>query len=330
LAAHPHAWSAAPNFAFELAAARTSDDDMAGLDLGNVDGILSGAERVHPQTLKRFANRFGKFNFREEAFRPSYGLAEGVVYAATRTLGGPPKIVHFDADALSGGMAVPVLAGSGLISYGTPRSPQVRIVDPNTLTESAEGAVGEIWLHGANVSQGYWHKPDETERTFGGMLTAPSQGAPQGPWLRTGDLGFTFDDELFIVGRMKDILIVRGRNHYPEDIEATVSEITGGRVAAIAVTAGQSEKLVLIIEYKKRRTALAEGAAGRVDGSVDDASLDAVKNHVTAAISDAHGLTAADLVLVGPGSIPTTTSGKIRRAACGDLYRDQQFNRLDG
>lgn len=327
MAARPHAWSAAPNFAYELAAAKTTDDDMAGIDLGGVDGLLSGAERVHPATLKRFTDRFAKYNFRAEAFRPSYGLAEGTVYAATRTVGGPPRVTHFDSDKLSEGAAIPVEApaGVGLISYGTPRSPEIRIVDPDTLTESPADVVGEIWLHGGNVSAGYWHKPDETAATFGGMLAAANTtaGTPAGPWLRTGDLGFMFDGELYIVGRMKDILIIRGRNLYPEDIESTVGEITGGRSAAISVSVAQDEKLVVIAEYKKRRSGQA-GDAPEVE------VIDALKNDVTSAISRVYGVTTSDVVLVAPGSLPITTSGKIRRSACGDLYLAQQFTRVDG
>ncbi len=151
--------------------------------------------------------------------------------------------------------------------------------------------------------------------------STPSPGTPEAPWLRTGDLGFVHEGELFIVGRIKDLLIVRGRNHYPEDIEVTVQEITGGRVAALAVPVGGTEELVTVIELKKRAD---------LDG---DAAqwLSGIKNDVTSAISKAHGLNAADLVLVLPGGSipPTTTSGKIRRAACAEQYRQNQFARLD-
>ncbi len=319
LADHPCSWSAVPNFALELAAAKVTDEDLAGRDLSGVLGIIGGAERIHPATLKRFADRFAKFNFSSDAFRPSYGLAEATVFVACRTVLGPPKVVNFDSEQLASDRAVRCDAPAGipLLSYGVPASPTLRIVDAETLIECPEGVVGEIWVEGPNVAPGYWHKPELTEKTFGGMLPSPSAGTPVGPWLRTGDLGFIDDGEMYIVGRMKDILIVRGRNHYPEDIESTVTEISRGRVAAISVSAGESEKLVLIIEYKKRPDAGGD-------------ALEAVKNDITAAIARAHGLTAADLLLVAPGSIPTTTSGKIRRAACGDLYLAQQFTRLDG
>ncbi|MGV0554546.1 AMP-binding protein, partial [Mycobacterium kansasii] len=218
------------------------------------------------------------------------------------------KVVHFDPEKLAEGNAQPssTRTGSPLLSYGVPQSPTVRIVDPDTGTQCPHGTVGEIWVHGDNVADGYWQKPEETQRTFGAVLADPSPGTPEGPWLRTGDLGFLCDGELFIVGRMKDLLIVYGRNHYPEDIEATVQTITGGRVAAISVPVDETEKLVTIIELKNRGDSGEHGQRG----------LDALKNDVTAAISDSHGLNVADLVLVAPGSIPTTTSGKIRRAAC--------------
>jgi fatty acid CoA ligase FadD21 len=322
LASGSPTWSASPNFAFELAAAKTSDEEMAGLDLGNVQGIIGGAERIHPATLNRFADRFAKFNFSASSFKPSYGMAEATVFTACRSMGGPPEVVYFDNEKLGDGTALRTTAAAGipLLSYGMPESPMVRIVDPDQCVEAPEGMVGEIWVRGDNVSEGYWHKPEETRLTFGGILVSPSPGTPEAPWLRTGDLGFVSEGELFIVGRMKDMLIVYGRNHYPEDIEATVQEISGGRVAAISVTVGHTEKLVVIIEYKKRR--------GTDDVSASDAFAE-LKNTVTSAISNEHGLNAADLVLVAPGSIPTTTSGKIRRSSCGDLYRQQQFERLD-
>jgi fatty acid CoA ligase FadD21 len=321
LASNTHAYSAGPNFAFELAVRKTSDEEMAGLDLGGVLTLVSGAERVHPATLDRFVERFSPFGFSHHMMTPSYGMAEATVYVSTRATGGAPVVVDFDPEKLAAGTAERCAGetGSPLISYGVPESPIVRIVDPDTRTECPAASVGEIWVRGDNVSDGYWNKPEETERTFGGLLVDASTGTPEGPWLRTGDLGFISEGELFIVGRMKDLLIVYGRNHYPEDIEATVQEITGGRVAAISVPVEHTEKLVTIIEVKKR-------------GDSDEEAmhkLSVVKNDVTSAISKSHGLNVADLVLVGPGSIPTTTSGKIRRAACVDQYRHQQFARLD-
>jgi long-chain fatty acid adenylyltransferase FadD28 len=321
MASHTHVMSAAPNFAFELAARRTTDADLAGLDLGNVLGLLSGSERVHPATLRRFTDKFARHGFRDTAIRPSYGLAEATVYVATRRPGDPPEVAHFESEKLSAGHAKRCSNGSGtpLVSYGRPESNTVRIVDPETLTECPAGKTGEIWVHGENVAAGYWHKPQETERTFRGRLVAPSQGTPEESWLRTGDLGFFSEDELFIVGRVKDLLIVYGRNHYPEDIEATIQEISGGRCAAISVSEGHIEKLVAIVELKKK---------GDSDEEVM-ARFNTVKGDITSAISQSHGLRVADLVLVGPGAIPITTSGKIRRSTCVEHYQSDQFARLD-
>jgi long-chain fatty acid adenylyltransferase FadD28 len=321
LASNRHAFSAAPNFAFELAVRKTSDDDMAGLDLGDVVNIINGSERVQPATLKRFADRFAPFNLDDRVVRPSYGMAEATVYVATRKAGQPPEIVHFESEKLSAGQAERCASGSGtpLVSYGMPQSPIVRIVDPETSVECPAGTVGEIWVHGNNVAMGYWRKPQQTEHTFGGRLVAPSAGTPQEPWLRTGDLGFFSDGELFIVGRIKDLLIVYGRNHSPDDIEATIQGITKGRCVAISVPDHHTEKLVAIIELKNR----GESPEDAMD------KLASVKSEVTSAISTLHGLSVADLVVVPPGSIPITTSGKVRRAACVEQYRQDQFARLD-
>ncbi len=320
MASNSRAVTAGPNFAFELAVRKTTDEDMAAHDLGDVLGIASGSERIHPATVRRFTERFAKFNLPDTVLRPSYGLAEATVYVATRVPGQPPEIVRFDSDELSAGRAKRCgSGGTALVSYGVPRSPVVRIVDPETRTECPEGTTGEIWVHGDNVALGYWGRPQETEQTFRAKLVDPSAGTPEDPWLRTGDLGFLSDGELFIMGRIKDLLIVYGRNHSPDDIEATIQEITRGRCAAIAVPDKETEKLVAIIEFKNR------------GDSQQDATdkLVAVKREVTSAISNSHGLGVADLVLVPPGSIPITTSGKIRRAACVEQYRQNQFARLD-
>ena len=321
LASNSHVFSAAPNFAFDLSVRKTSSEDMAGLDLGDVRIIQSGAERVQPATVRRFTDRFAEFNLRDSVVRPSYGLAEATVYVATRAPAQPPKAVHFQADKLTAGHAKQCASDSGtqLVSYGVPRSQTIRIVDPDTGIECPQGTVGEIWVHGENVATGYWERPEETEKTFGGRLVNPSAGTPQEPWLRSGDSGFLCDGELFIIGRMKDLLIVYGRNHSPDDIEATVQEVTPGRCAAIAVPDEGTEKLVVVLELKKR------------DAAEDEAEkkLVAVKRQVTSAISDSHGLAVADLVLVAPGSIPITTSGKVRRATCVEQYTQEQFVRLD-
>ena len=181
------------------------------------------------------------------------------------------------------------------------------------------GKIGEIWVHGDNVAMGYWRNPQQSERTFGAKLVSPPPGTPDGPWLRTGDLGVISDGELFIVGRIKDLLVVDGSNHYPDDVEATIQEITGGRVVAIGVPDERTEQLVAIVELKKR-------------GHTDEEALDklrAVKREVRTAVAKAHRVRISDLVLVAPGSIPITTSGKVRRSACVERYLQHQFTRLD-
>jgi len=320
LAINPHAFSAAPNFGFELSARRTSDADMAGLDLSGCLGIISGAERVHPGTLHRFNDRFAQFGLAVSTVRSSYGLAEATVYVVASPGGQAPTEVRFDSEKLAAGHAALCAAGgSELVSCGTPRSSEVRIVDPENLVELPAEEVGEIWVHGPQVSPGYWRNPELTARTFGGQLADPSEDTPTGPWLRTGDLGVIFDGELYIIGRIKDLLIVDGRNHYPDDIEVTISAITAGRVAAVSIDDEASEKLVAIAEIKPPGSS-PEDAAEKIRD---------LKRRVAAAVRNTHGVRVADLVLVGQGSLPITTSGKVRRSSCAEQYRLGQFSRVD-
>jgi fatty acid CoA ligase FadD28 len=321
LASNPGAFSSGPNFAFELAVKRTTDEDMAGLDLGSVHALLSGSERVQPATLRRFSEKFARFGLRPSSLRPSYGMAEAAVYLATRTPAKPPEVVYFESDQLSAGDAkrCGVSGGTPLVSYGMPESPIIRIVDPETCIECPPGSVGEVWSQGDNVAIGYWELADDSEHAFGGQIVEPAAGTPDGTWLRTGDLGFVSENELFIIGRIKDLLIVYGRNHSPDDIEATIHEITRGRCAAISVSGDRSEQLVAIIEVKSPGQSYEDAAE----------ALGMVKREVTSAISSSHGLRVADLVIVPPGSIPTTTSGKVRRSACAEQYRHGRFARLD-
>ena len=316
LALNPHTFTAAPNFAYELAVKRTKDEDLAGLDLSGVVVMINGAERVHGATVRRFNDRFGPYGLPEAAMRPSYGLAEATVYVTSSAGGRAPTSVRFDYDELAAGRAQPCAEGAGSehIGLGVPRSTTVRVVDPQTRVEAPAGTIGEVWLHGPHVAGGYWHNPQLTEELFAGQLAQTSEGTPKGPWLRTGDLGVLFDEELFIVGRIKDLLIVDGRNHYPDDIEATVQELTGGRVAAVSVPDDPSEKLVVIAELKKQ---------------LDAEVLDSVKQQVTAAVSQTHSVRLDDLMMVGPGSLPLTTSGKVRRGTCVELYHSDGFRRLD-
>ena len=309
--------SVAPNFAFDHAAARgVPKDGDAPLDLSNVKAVLNGSEPISAATVRRFNEAFGPYGFPAKAIKPSYGLAEATVFVTTGRWSDTSPATHFDTGELAEGRVRRCAAGAGtaLVAYDVPQSPLLRIVDSDTHRECPDDEVGEIWVYGDNVAAGYWRKPPEDQQCFGATLSQPSSGIPAGPWLRTGDLGFVSGGRLFIVGRIKDLLIIRGRNHYPEDIEATVQHITGGRVAAIAVPEGSTEQLVAVIELKER---------------TDPGWLAGVRDEVTAAISNAYGLSAGDLVLVASGSIPTTTSGKIRRAACVEQYQLGRFTRLD-
>jgi long-chain fatty acid adenylase/transferase FadD26 len=321
LADNAKTFSAAPNFAFELAARRTTDDDLAGRQLTDVLGIISGSERIHAATVRRFNDRFAAFGLPDSALLPSYGLAEATLYVASLPPARVPETAWFDYEKLSAGHAERCSAGSGteLVTFGALRATTLRIVDPHTQAEKPAGMVGEIWVHGENVAAGYWRNPEATSRTFGGRIAEPAPTTPDGPWLRTGDLGVMSEGELFIVGRIKDMLIVDGRNHYPDDIEATIQELTGGRAAAISVPHGQTEQLVVVAEIKSR------------GGSEDEirSRLDRIKREVIAAVSKTHSVRVSDLVLVGPGSIPITTSGKVRRASCAEQYGKNEFVRVD-
>ncbi len=311
IAANPNAFTAGPNFAYEVVMARTSDEDMAGLDLSRTAVMINGAERVRGSTVRRFNKHFAQWGLPDYALRTTWGMAEATVYVASSPGGRPPNVVRFDTDELTAGHAEPTESGgSELVSHGPPRACDFRIVDPDTHVEKPAGEVGEVWVHGPQVAAGYWRNPELTEEVFNGQL---AEGEPAGPWLRSGDYAVMFDGELYIIGRMKDLLIVDGRNHYPDDIEATVAKITGGRVAAICVADGADEQLVVVAETKTK----------------DADALRDLKPQVTAAISKAHGVRVADLVLVGGSSIPVTTSGKVRRSASRERYRSGEFRRLD-
>jgi long chain fatty acid CoA FadD26 len=289
---------------------------MDGLDLSGVAVMINGAERVHGSTLRRFCERFAPFNLPSFAVRPSYGLAEATVYVVSSAGGQPATSVFFDYEKLAAGHAERCGdgdSGAEQIGLGAPRSTTVRVVDPQTCTENPSGKIGEVWLHGEYVANGYWRNSELSE-LFAAQLEQPTMDTPKGPWLRTGDLGVMFDEELYIVGRIKDLLIVDGRNHYPDDIEGTVAEFTGGRIAAISVPDVASVKLIVIAELKK---------------DVDRSALDSLKQQVTAAISTTHNVALSDLVLVPPGSLPLTTSGKVRRSSTRELYRNHDLTRLD-
>ncbi len=312
MAAHPSVITAGPNFAFEVAARRCGDADLEGLDLSGVLVMINGGERVQATTVRRFADRFGPYGLPDSSMRPTLGMAEAAVFVVTSAGGRPPTMVRFDTEKLAAGHAeVCAEGGSELVTAGRPRTCELRVVDPETLLEKPAGEVGELWMRGEQVGSGYWRNPEATDRTFNGQLAQAA--ADPGRWLRTGDLAVMFDGEVYIIGRLKDLLIVDGRNHYPDDIEATVVAFTGGRVAAVSLPDETTERLVVIAEVKQ--------------GGPEE--LAALKQQVTAAVSRTHGVRVSDAVFVAPRSLPVTTSGKVRRKASLELYRTGQLRRLD-
>lgn len=325
LASHPSAQSAAPNFAFDLAVRRTRDEDLEGLSLAGVHGIINGAERVQSTTARRFNERFSAFGLREGVQMPGYGLAEATLYVSSIVPGDELSVAAFDLEKLAAGYALRVEASaddrvSEQVGLGRPRNTTYRIVDPETGTECRDGQVGEIWVYGESVAQGYWNDPVRTAEVFHARLTSPPEGTPEGPWMRTGDLGVLFEGELFLVGRIKDLIVIDGRNHYPDDIEATVTVHTGARTAALAVPGDGTDQLVVVAELR------------RPPADPDELAtlLRKMRGDVAAAISHKHALRVAEVALVPQGAIPITTSGKPRRRETANLYRSGALERFGG
>jgi fatty acid CoA ligase FadD32 len=335
--------SVAPNFAFDHAAARgLPKDDEEPLDLSNVKAILNGSEPISAATVRRFNEAFGPFGFQPKAIKPSYGLAEATLFVSTTPASEEPKIISVDRDELNGGrfLLVPddstkavAQASAGKIGVAE----WAVIVDNDTATELPDGQIGEIWISGQNMGTGYWNKEDATRETFQNILksrTSPSHAegaADEATWVRTGDLGAFHDGDLYITGRVKDLVIIDGRNHYPQDLEYSAQESTKavrtGFVAAFSVPANQlpdevfenahaglkrdpndsSEQLVIVAERAVGSHKLELGPVG------DD---------IRAAIAVRHGVTVRDVLLTPAGAIPRTSSGKIGRRACRSAYLD--------
>ncbi|MFD4872642.1 fatty acyl-AMP ligase [Streptomyces sp. NPDC058420] len=316
LAAHPRALSAAPNFAYDYCASTVTGAQKEGLRLDGVAALINGSEPVRPGTADRFHAAFAAQGLAAEVHCPSYGLAEATVFVSAARPGRPLGRFALDRDALTAGKALPARPEDPravlLAACGMPVGQLVRIVDPVAHAVLAEGEVGEIWVQGPNVGRGYWHNSAQTRDVFGATLDEEAPGS----WLRTGDLGTVLDGQLIVTGRLKDLIVVDGRNHYPQDVEATAQDahhaVRRDRLAAFGVPGGAGERVVVVAEHA-RTTSLA------------DIDVPALTQAVRAAVSTRHGLRLADVVLVPPGTVPRTSSGKVSRALTRTRYLEGAY-----
>jgi acyl-CoA synthetase (AMP-forming)/AMP-acid ligase II/acyl carrier protein len=300
--------SGAPNFAYDLCVQKITPEQQSRLDLSSWELAFNGAEPVRPETLERFAERFGPSGFRKKTFYPCYGLAEGTLFVTGGTRTAAPVLRSFEPRALEknqvqedNGPAAKTLVGSGQC----PSEQRVVIVDPETCLPCSAGEVGEIWVQGGSVAQGYWNRPEESKDVFQARLPNSESGA----FLRTGDLGFLVDGELFVTGRAKDLIILQGKNHYPQDIELTVEEasraVRPSCVAAFATEIDGAEKLIVVAEIEREAR-----------GQNHDDTLAAIRRAVAAN----HDVAVWSIVLIKTLTIPKTSSGKIQRHLCRERF----------
>lgn len=308
--------TASPNFGLTLAVSGTDARERDGLDLSPLDLLLNGAEPIRATALGAFTRTFAPYGFRHRAHTAGYGLAEATLPVTISRPAAEPVCVEFDRAALSSGRAIVASErhalggradGLALVDCGRPAGQTVRIVDPITLTPRDDGAVGEIWVQGPNVGAGYAGLRDRTAATFGAVLP----GRP-GIWLRTGDLGFVHNGGLYIAGRLRDTIIIDGRNHFPADIEATAAdsapELRPGHIVAFGLETGAREDLVIVAEVGKQPADATE-----------------IARRVRIAVTTVHGISPTEVVLVPRGAIPKTSSGKVRRVECRTRYRAGEF-----
>ncbi|MGA9375039.1 MAG: AMP-binding protein, partial [Mycobacterium sp.] len=335
--------SVAPNFAFDHAAARgLPKEGEAALDLSNVKAVLNGSEPISAATVRRFNEAFGPYGFKPRAIKPSYGLAEATLFVSTTPASEEPKIIYVDRDALNSNRIVEVdadvesavaQASAGKVGV----SEWATIVDAESATELPDGQIGEIWISGQNMGTGYWGKDGETRETFHNILksrTSPTHAEGAGDdatWVRTGDYGAYHDGDLYITGRVKDLVIIDGRNHYPQDLEYSAQEsskaLRTGFVAAFSVPANQLPKEVFDDSHaglkfdaedtSEQLVIVAERAAGS-----HKLALAPIIDDIRAAIAVRHGVAVRDVLLTSAGAIPRTSSGKIGRRACRAGYLD--------
>ncbi len=303
--------SGGPTFAYDLCVRKTTPEERAALDLSSWQLAFCGSEPVRADVLRAFARAFEPSGFRPEAFYPCYGLAESTLFVTGGTKGRGAREYSFELAELERGRARPLDARAPkaltLVSAGRPVGGQsVAIVDPMTREGLGEGEVGEVWIAGPSVAAGYWQKPEETLATFG----AERAHAP-GRYLRTGDLGFFHDGELFVTGRLKELIIIRGLNHYPQDIEATVQSVSPllrqGRGVAFSLERKDGEELVIVQEL-----AVPSGS-----------SMGELLPKLAERVLEVHGIVPAAIVLVARGSVPVTSSGKLMRRETKNAYLER-------
>lgn len=312
----------APSFAYDLCVRRISPARRRGLDLSTLQLAFCGAEPINPQTLHRFCEAFGAYGFKPDAFFPCYGLAEATLMASAVQTFPRPVTLEVDAQALSRGQvqhvagteATRTLASSGQPTAGT----QLYIVHPETRQTLGARQVGEIWLRSAAVSPGYWRRPELNAESF----DARRQEAPDEPCLRTGDLGFLHDGQLYVTGRIKDLIIVRGRNHYPQDLERTAAAssdlIQPLACAAFALDQDHEALIGVVCEV------LVEGTSSNLDLQ----AAEALARSIREAIAEEHALTVGRIAFIAPRTMPITSSGKVQRRQCRELLMQGRLNLL--
>jgi len=322
--------TACPNFGYEYSARRIKTEDCEGLDLSHWIVAGNGGEPVLQQTMEVFIKKFGPYGFRPQTFMPTYGMAESVLFVAgLKPLSQPPKVLTLSATDLEM-HTVRVLDDNEpgdrkAVSCGSPGyGHRVIAVDPVTLTQSNPNKVGELWVQGPSVPSGYWGLPEESAATFEWCLADTNEG----PFLRTGDLGFVADGEIYVTGRLKDMIIIAGRNHYASDIELTVQRsgapVRLGACVAISEHINGVEELVIVAEVDERR--LPANAQPESPGaeSLSEFWTSAAKT-VRGAVSEGHGLSVRSVVFVEPRSLEKTTSGKPRRQHYQKLFLKEEL-----
>lgn len=299
--------SAGPDYSYRLCTEQVSDEELRDLDLSTWSLALNGAERVSARTLERFAERFAPCGFRAEALLPAYGMAEATLMISSRileepvrTLPVPPQDRFAYAIPLEGGSAdsIDKVVSCGRVPAGT----EVRIVDPETHRVREDGQIGELWARGGHVTAGYWQRPEESKRVFGATLADTGEG----PFLRTGDLGFVDGGEIFLIGRLKEIIIIHGRNYAPQDVEEAVvvshPALRTGHVIAGSLMRDEQEVLTIAAEIDREHWRSFDG--------------DEVVSAILEAVAATFGIGVAYVALLRPVSLPKTTSGKLKRLEC--------------